>query len=101
MPSAESVRPPSYVPRRFASGTFPVSRNYNLRQMLFNYSHSKGRHNPEGDPVIPSLPFSDVPIYADTADIESKLSVSAQWHFRSHARVFFQRWRFTIFGVAS
>ncbi|KAH0831356.1 hypothetical protein J3R83DRAFT_14018 [Lanmaoa asiatica] len=74
MPSVESLRPASYVPRRFASGTFPVSRNYNLRQMLYNYSYSKGTDNSKGDPsdqVIPSFPFSDVPIYADTVDIET------------------------------
>lgn len=80
MPSAESVRPASYVPRRFASGTFPVSRNYNLRQMLYNYSYSRGRVDLKGDPsgqVIPSFPFSDVPVYADTVDMESELYVSS------------------------
>lgn len=77
MSSADAVRPASYVPRRFASGTFPVSRNYNLRQMLYNYSYSRGRVDLKGDSsdqVIPSFPFSDVPVYADTVDIESKLA---------------------------
>jgi hypothetical protein len=76
MPLAESPRPASYVPHRFASGTFPVSRTYNLRQMLYNYS--TGRDDSKEDPsdqVIPSFPFSDVPVYADTVDIESKLYV--------------------------
>lgn len=80
MPSAESVRPASYVPCRFASGTFPVSRNYYLRQMLYNYSYSKGRDDSKRDPsdqVIPSFPFSDVPVYADTVDIESESCMSA------------------------
>ncbi|KAF8558560.1 aldolase [Imleria badia] len=74
MPSAEPVRSASYVPRRFASGTFPVSRYYNLRQMLYNYTDSEGKVDLKGDPsdqVIPSFPFSDVPIYADTVDIET------------------------------
>lgn len=84
MPSAESVRPASYVPRRFASGTFPVSKYYNLRQMLYNYSDSNGRDDLEGNPsdqVIPSFPFSDVPVYADTVDIESKLYISQSAFF--------------------
>lgn len=80
MPSAEPVRSASYVPSRFASGTFPVSRNYNLRQMLYNYSDSNGRDDSTGDlsgQVIPSFPFSDVPVYADTVDIEGKSCMSA------------------------
>ena len=98
MPSVESLRPASYVPHRFASGTFPVSRNYNLRQMLFNYS--RGRRDLKEDPsdqVIPSFPFSDVPVYADTVDIESRLHVSLVSIFVDIA----QRWRFTNFGAAS
>lgn len=81
MPSPESSRPLSYVPWRFASGTFPVSRNYHLRQMLYNYADSMGRVNSKSgdsfDQVIPSLPFSDVSVYADTVDMESKLAVSS------------------------
>ncbi|KAG6380360.1 hypothetical protein JVT61DRAFT_8473 [Boletus reticuloceps] len=76
MPTTESVRPASYVPRRYASGTFPVSRDYHLRQMLYNYSNSQGRDADKSkldtsDQVIPSFPFSNVPVYADTVDIET------------------------------
>ncbi|KAF8123682.1 hypothetical protein EV363DRAFT_1403752 [Boletus edulis] len=76
MPTIESVRPASYVPRRYASGTFPVSKDYHLRQMLYNYSNSQGRDADKSkldtsDQVIPSFPFSNVPVYADTVDIET------------------------------
>lgn len=80
MPSDESVRPASYVPRRYTSGTFPVSRDYALRQMLYNYAHAKGRDDAidaPSDQVIPSFPFSDVPLYADTLDIESQSVVTS------------------------
>ncbi|KAG9310162.1 hypothetical protein JVU11DRAFT_9782 [Chiua virens] len=77
--TADSLRPASYVPRRYASGTFPVSKDYNLRQMLYNYSPSGSSADNNKDingylsshQVIPSLPFSDVPVYADTVDLET------------------------------
>ena len=87
MSPAESVRPASYVPRRFASGTFPVSKDYNLRQMLYNYSDSKGKDDSEAHPsdqVIPLFPFTDVPVYADTVDIESRSFVNASTDLFAH-----------------
>ena len=81
---------------RISSGTFPVSRGYLLRQMLFNpWSGSEGTnsggsadfkvharcmmdqsgiaHPGDGpEQTLPSFPFGDVPIYADTVHLESE-----------------------------
>ena len=73
MCSAEQGRPVSYIPYHFASGTFPVSRTYHLRQMLYNYDRAQDRVDiKSSNQIMPSFPFSDVPVYADTVDIESK-----------------------------
>lgn len=76
---------------RTPSGTFPVSRGYHLRQMLYNpasaprypstdssqiSSPALPTHlNPEPDTsaVLPVFPFGDVPIYADTLDLQGEL----------------------------
>jgi hypothetical protein len=100
MPSAEPAPGVPFVPRRFASGTFPVSRSYNLKQMLYNYSMATSRDDPgvaPSDEIIPAFPFNDVPIYADSVDLESKFLLSTKKTLGS----FFQRWGFTISGDVS
>ncbi|KAF8843497.1 aldolase [Paxillus ammoniavirescens] len=74
MPSAEPAPAVPFVPRRFASGRFPVSRSYNLEQMLYNYSVATNSDDSGAAPsekIIPAFPFNDVPIYADSVDLET------------------------------
>lgn len=90
---AGTIKPTRRTMARISSGTFPVSRGYRLRQMLYNpwsiprYPNSASRAGgsdldatdesgivgSDGTPdvIIPPMPFDDTPVYADSIDLSS------------------------------
>lgn len=99
-PPADSRKPTCRTMARISSGTFPVSRGYRLRQMLYNpwsvprntnCASRAGGIELDGtdeiglagsggtpDDIIPPMPFDDAPVYADTMDL-SALSFHQFW----------------------
>lgn len=99
-PPADSQKPTCRTMARISSGTFPVSRGYRLRQMLYNpwsvprntnCASRAGGIELDGideiglvgsggtpDDIIPPMPFDDAPVYADTMDL-SALSFHQFW----------------------
>ncbi|KIJ64728.1 hypothetical protein HYDPIDRAFT_28095 [Hydnomerulius pinastri MD-312] len=74
MPSVDPVRETMLMPSRFASGTFPISKGYNLRQMLYSHPSARDGDGPglsASEEIIPAFPFNDAPIYADTLHLET------------------------------
>lgn len=89
----ETLKPTRRTMARISSGTFPVSRGYRLRQMLYNpWSIPRYPNNASWtggieldgldetglvgsdetpDVIIPPMPFDDAPVYADTIDLSA------------------------------